>query len=57
MTKVFEQRINREGIVDTKNYRYAVKYADNKKQIVRIAISLLDTTAALTEWEVVKEYK
>lgn len=52
MTKAFENRVNREGIVDTKNYRYCVR--DNK--IVRIELDKLDTTAALTDWETVKQY-
>lgn len=52
MTKAFENRVKREGIVDTKNYRYCVR--DNK--IVRIELDKLDTTAALTDWETVKQY-
>ena len=52
MTKTFETRVKREGIVDTKNYRYCAR--DNK--IVRIALDKLDTTAALTDWEIVKQY-
>ena len=52
MTKEFENRVNKEGSVDTKNYRYCVR--DNK--IVRIALDKLDTTAALTDWEIVKQY-
>ena len=58
MTKAFEQRIDREGIVDTKNYRYTVTFRNRKKLIVRIPVSVLGTTAALsTDWEIVKEYK
>ena len=57
MTKAFEQRIDREGIVDTKNYRYTVTFSNRKKLIVRIPVYKLGTTAALTDWEVVKEYK
>ena len=52
MTKAFENRVNREGIVDTKNYRYCAR--DNK--IIRIELDKLDTTAALTDWETVKQY-
>ena len=52
MTKAFENRVNREGIVDTKNYRYYAR--DNK--IIRIELDKLDTTAALTDWETVKQY-
>ncbi len=52
MTKAFENRVNKEGSVDTKNYRYCLR--GNK--IVRIALDKLDTTAALTDWETVKQY-
>ena len=52
MTKTFETRVKREGIVDTKNYRYCVRY----NKIVRIALDKLDTTAALADWEIVKQY-
>lgn len=58
MTKAFEKRIEREGIVDTKNYRYTITFRDHKKWIVRFPIALCGTAAAYdTEWEVVKEYK
>ena len=59
MNKEFEARVKFEGIVDTKKYRYLYKagIGDRKSRIVRIEISKLDTTAALTEWEVVKEYE
>lgn len=50
MTKQFEEKVIREHIVDTKNYRYTVK--DNTIQ--RLPLEYLDTTAALTEWETVK---
>lgn len=52
MTKAFENRVNKEGIVDTRNYRYCAR--DNK--IVRIELDKLDTTAALADWETVKQY-
>ena len=52
MTKEFENRVNREGSVDTKNYRYCAR--DNK--IVRIELDKLGTTASLTDWETVKQY-
>lgn len=55
MTRAFEKKIEREGVVDAKNYPYAVKYTNNSKQIVRLPIKSLDTTAAY--WEIVKEYK
>ena len=52
MTKAFENRVKREGIVDTNNYRYCLR--DNK--IVRIELDKLDTTAVLADWETVKQY-
>lgn len=52
MTKNFENRVIRERIVDTKAYRYAIR--ENK--IVRIELDKLDTTAALTDWVVVKQF-
>ena len=52
MTKAFENRVKKEVIVDTKNYRYCAR--DNK--IVRIEFDKLDTTAALADWETVKQY-
>lgn len=57
MTKAFENRVKREGTVDTKNYRYRFeKYPDNTALIKRIAINKLDTMAAYTDWETVKEF-
>lgn len=52
MTKTFETRVKREGIVDTKKYRYCAR--DNK--IVRIELDKLGTTAALADWETVKQH-
>lgn len=52
MKKSFETRVKREGIVDTNNYRYCAR--DNK--IVRIELDKLGTTAALTDWEIVRQY-
>lgn len=48
MTKQFKNRVMSEKIVDTKNYRYV--YTEGKIQ--RLRLEYLDTTAALTEWEV-----
>lgn len=54
MTKAFKARVNREGIVDTKKYRYAT-YQDMNAgglwKIRRIELNKLDTTAAYTDWE------
>lgn len=52
MSKAFEQKVINEGIVDTKKYRYT--YSMGK--IKRIELDKLDTTAALTDWQIVKEY-
>jgi len=46
MTLKFKCKIVREGIVDTKKYRYV--YRDG--EIYRIELSKLDTTAAIDGW-------
>ena len=51
MSKNFEKKIIMNRVVDTKNYRYAVRECADHMEIVRIALNDLDTTA---EWEVVK---
>ena len=48
MTKQFKIRVMSEKIVDTRKYRYV--YAEGKIQ--RLKLEYLNTTAALTEWEV-----
>lgn len=59
MTKNFEERVLREGVVDTEKYRYIVKdkYGCEKiaRGIYRLPINHLDTTAAIDSWELVKE--
>lgn len=61
MTKAFMDKVIREGMVDTKAYRYnaRVKYTADERilQIKRLPISSLDTTDAIDGWEVVKEIK
>ena len=59
MTKDFEARVKYEGVVDTKKYRYVYNagIGDKKSNITRIENSKLDTTAAYTDWVVVKEYE
>lgn len=47
----FLERVKREGIVDTRKYRYVVDHAQGL--IKRLPIEYLDTTLALTEWQVV----
>ncbi len=57
MTKEFETRIKKERIIDTKIYRYVYECDFDKAVIKRLPIRELDTTAALTDWEIVKTYK
>lgn len=54
MTTNFEQRVIREGIVDTRKYRYICKDYADRREIKRLPIDDLDTTAALDGWETVK---
>lgn len=54
MTNAFINRLLREGVVDTRKYRYVLEDHGNGGYIVkRLPIILLDTTGALTEWETV----
>lgn len=47
----FLERVKRDGIADTRKYRYVV---DNAHGVIkRLPLKYLDTTFALTEWEVV----
>lgn len=59
MKKEFVEKVKREGIVDTKSYRYRTAIrngADAQKlQILRLPIEDLDTTSAIDGWEVVYE--
>lgn len=55
MTKTFEDRIYSEGIVDTRNYRYALKEKEDHHEIIRLPICWLDTTRAIDGWESVRE--
>lgn len=57
MKKAFEQKVIRERIVDTKNYRYRMVERGYHQYMERIELTKLDTTAAITDWEIVKEYK
>lgn len=56
MTKSFFERIMREGTVDTRIYRYYLVCRADRGYIERIELDKLDTTAALTDWEIVKEF-
>lgn len=53
MTKEFIARVKREGIVDTKKYRYVYKYITRAhvEYITRLPIMWVDTAKALNEWE------
>ena len=59
MKKEFVEKVKREGIVDTKSYRYRTAICNGartqKLQILRLPIEGLDTTAAIDGWEVVYE--
>ena len=61
MTKDFINRVIREGIVDTKNFRYIRKdvtsATEQWMEIRRLPISALDTTAAIDGWETVQVIK
>lgn len=58
MTKSFVARVLREGITDTRKYRYKVRgyYGSDCRdhvKILRLPLAALGTTAALAEWETV----
>ena len=61
MKKDFIDRVIREGIVDTKTYRYIRKDVTNATEqwmeIRRLPLSALDTTAAIDGWETVQVIK
>lgn len=52
MRKSFIERVVREGIVDTRKYRYIMRGA----KIFRLPISCLGTTQAIDGWELVFEF-
>ena len=57
MKKEFIRRIFREGVVDTRKYRYVIKWCayGTYGEIRRIPLKYLDTTKALDKdnWELV----
>ena len=57
MKKMFIEKIKREGVVDTKKYRYAIRYNENGFEVIRLELYKLDTTAAYTDWVVVKDIR
>ena len=56
MTKAFEARVRKELTVDTEKYRYLYVAEPDRAYIKRLPLDCLGTTAALTEWEIIKEY-
>lgn len=57
MTKEFEIKVIREGMVDTKKYRYVYESSTQGVYIRRIEKKYLDTTVAIEGgWEIVKDY-
>lgn len=52
MTNKFYKRVMSERVVDTREYRYMID--EREGAIVRLRLEYLDTTAAITEWETVK---
>lgn len=55
MTKQFLKHVITESIVDTKMYRYI--YNTGNGNIERLPLGKLNTTYALTDWEVVGNVK
>ena len=53
MKKELIDRIIREGIVDTKNYRYICKDYADRREIQRLPVEYIGTTLSLTEWETI----
>lgn len=54
MKKEFVDKVIKNSVVDTKKYRYVYSVSAEKAEIRRIDFSLLDTTATIDGWEVVK---
>ena len=58
MTKDFEEKLLKERIIDTRNYRYIIKECNDSNsqwaEIRRLPLDKLDTTAAIDGWETVK---
>lgn len=52
MKESFKQKIIEDGIYDTKRYRWI--YDVNTNTIQRLPIQYLDTTRALSDWEIVE---
>lgn len=56
MTKEFEKRVIREGVVDTKKYRYVYESETEGVYIIRLERKYLGTTVAIDGWEMVKDF-
>ena len=58
LSKEFIERVRRELIVDTQNYRYVTKECNDLDrqwlEIRRLPIAALDTTKAIDGWETVE---
>lgn len=52
MRESFKRKVIENGIYDTKRYRWL--YDSNSNTIQRLPIQYLDTTRALSEWEIVE---
>ena len=52
MTESFKQKVIENGIYDTERYRWI--YDINTNTIQRLPIQYLDTTRALSDWEIVE---
>lgn len=53
MTQKFIDRVLSERTVDTAKYRYIVKDFNDRREIQRLPITDLDTTAAIDGWDTV----
>lgn len=54
MTKELEQRVIKEGTVDTEGYRYEYIEIGERKEIQRLALADLDNVFLQLCWETVK---
>ena len=57
MTKAFENKVIREGCVDTHKYRYIYRVFANRAELRRIPIEYLNTTAAIAHRDIIKVYR
>lgn len=53
MKKSLLEKIIRDGVVDTRNYRYKQVWHPDRIEIQRLPLSDLDTAAAINGWETV----